>query len=549
VTGATVLRLARWGLLLGLLLATIAAPGVYAVAAGGLLFLHALAFFGILAPPARLALSVATAVTFPSCAEAAGAGAVAALGGALALPWIHTGLQDLASTGKAGSAEGDTAAVHLGGQGMDLSLSPNRSAAPLARALGLVGVLVIGVGIAAGRGVVASAGGLLLAWLLATIGFVFLRMRPQFAGLERIKLRVVAGQRSEATTSLVPATRLPCTVRLTAPSPWADVHPSAFCLDGVAIPLRLILAPPLAGPAVLSVEAVATDPWGLTHTRQSLDVADLHIIPRARYAAWLARLYLERTSTGPTIARTSATRRPGLRGGVEFYGARTYAPGDGLRDIDWKHTAKLRNLVVKEFRAVGSQAAILLVGLEAVDADQADRLAYRLVTTALTLAREGVPIVLAAYTRGDVVRVTPLLAPREAVREALDLTKRLVRVLPVRRTLAYPSLGRLRRIHGQLNGGQAGRRLADFIALEMRVLIEGASVHPATRALRAAVARAGRPAVVLEVSVTEDHKPILDVALERLGGLGYRLIATESAMDGISPGSSRAPAPRATLRT
>ncbi len=533
MTAAAAFRLARWPLLLGLLLVALAAPGVYAVMAGGLLFLHVLALVGILAPPARLALSVATAATFPACADAAGAGGAAALGTVLALPWIHGSLQDLASTGEAGSAQRSAAAIHQDGQGMDLNFSPSRSVTPLARALALSGLLVIGVGLAANRGVVAASGGLLLAWLAATIGFVFLWLPPRFARVERIPLRAVAGRRSEAATSLVPATRLACSVRLSAPYPWVEVQPNALYLHGPAIPLGLGLTPPLAGPEVLRLEAVATDPWGLTRTRQSLDVADLHIVPRARYAAWLARLYLERTYGGPAIVRTTgATRRPGFRGGVEFYGARIYAPGDGLRDIDWKHTAKLRKLVVKEFHAAGSQAVILLVGLEAVDADQADRLAYRLVTTALTLAREGVPIALAAYTRGGVVRVTPLLAPREAVRDALDLTRRLVRVPPIRRTLAYPSLGRLRRIHGQLNGAKAGRRLADLIALEIRVLDRSAVVHPAARALRAAATRVGRPASVLTISTAEEHVPVLEVTLERLGALGYRPMPRAWTEDG-----------------
>jgi len=521
-----VVRLARWGLLLGLLLTAFAAPGVYAVTAGALLLLHVLAIFEILAPPARLVLSVATTVMFPLCAQAAGAGDAAVLGGLLALPRIHSSLRSLASSREAAALRWTSAGVRDGRLREELRLWPGRSGTPLSRTLGLTGALVTGLGLASGQGVLATAGGVLLAWLLSMVGWVLFRVPSKFVEATPARLRVVAGKRSEGTVSISPITHLPCMLYVCSPYPWVETRPRTLRLDGAPFSLRLPLTPPLAGPAMLTVEALAIDPWGLTVTRQSVDVVRLHVIPRARYAAWLARRYLEQTSTRPTVFATSAIfRRRDVRGGLEYYGARGYAPGDSQRDIDWKRTVKLQKLIVKEFHAAGGQAAILAVGLDAPDADAADRLSYELLMTALTLAQERIPMGLAGYTQEEVINVTPLLASREAVVQALKFTERIERIAPVRRTLGFPNIGQLRRMHRMLQQAPSRSRLVDLIAFEIQVAMNTAANHPATWALRQATTYIRPPASIVTLSATNEHKTALDITLDQFRTIGYRPVS------------------------
>jgi len=56
---------------------------------------------------------------------------------------------------------------------------------------------------------------------------------------------------------------------------------------------------------------------------------------------------------------------------VEYFDSRSYQPGDLLKNIDWKHTLKLNQLIVKEYIEVGGQVAIIAVNLSVTDAEVA----------------------------------------------------------------------------------------------------------------------------------------------------------------------------------
>lgn len=533
-----VVPLAQRSLVVGLLLATFFAPGAYAVVAGGLALLNALALIRAAAPPVRLALSTVTAVLFPLCAEAGGAGFAAIAGTLLALPGAGDALRSLALTANRASRDQVHRAMFSARQlsGRPLFVA-RRIPLPALRALILAGVVVVTLGLAAGRWVLVGAGAVFLGWLLALVGFVLLRLPLRFLEADSARLRALVAKRSDLAVVLRPHTPLPCILRLHSFVPWVEVSPAEVRIDGSRISAHLAVTPPLAGPSELALDVLAIDPWGLTGTLQSVEVTKLHIIPRARYAAWLARRYLERTPPGLTGMMSAATfARRGVRGGMEYYGARSYAPGDSLRDIDWKHTVKLREIVVKEFHMVAGQAAVLVVRLDAGDADAVDRLAYGIVTTTLTLAQEGIPMVLAGYTEHDVVGVTMRLAPRAAVRQALELTGRIVLAASARRSLAFPHLGRLRRMRRLLAGTEPARRLSDLLGLEIEAIADRAATHPAGRAARLAVRQVQPPAAVLTIAAAGDDDTALDVALGQLSRLGYRRVWFDPVTDGRTGG-------------
>jgi len=71
-----------------------------------------------------------------------------------------------------------------------------------------------------------------------------------------------------------------------------------------------------------------------------------------KYAAWLTRQYLAGTKPGslPIVSNIQAIKPLlGLRRGIEYYGSQLYQPGDSLKSIDWKHSAKYDKLISKEF--------------------------------------------------------------------------------------------------------------------------------------------------------------------------------------------------------
>ena len=76
--------------------------------------------------------------------------------------------------------------------------------------------------------------------------------------------------------------------------------------------------PPLAGPSKIQIKAASVDSRGLVETGQILEPIDLHIIPRAKYAPWLANKYLEQTSSGAGLWRVQRSNPIVAKRGVEF---------------------------------------------------------------------------------------------------------------------------------------------------------------------------------------------------------------------------------------
>lgn len=513
------LRVVRFTAMAGLLVLASLVPGPYAVTAAVLALAHGVLLYGPKSPAAHLIVWVASVGLVPVCVEAAGAGAAAVLA---VLPLL-VGVQD-ALRQMTGAAEGPPPGARLG---WALPLGPGRRATLTSHALLVAAIATIALGLVAGRWVLVGSGVSFLAWHGALMASIVRRVPHEFIRTVPATLRAVVSAQVRGTVALSVAGTLPLAVRLRSPVPWAQAQPDAFVAGRAdTTTIHLSLTPPLAGPSQLALEAVALDPWGLVEIRTAVEVATLRIIPRAQYASWLARRFLEHTSgtTSPVLAASASTPR-GRRGGIEYRGSRMYEPGDTLRMVNWKHTAKLRELVVNEFNDPAAQTAVVIVGLQASDPDGTDRLAFHLVTTVLTLAREGVPAVLAAYTDHEVMEVTSILAPREAVKHALRLSDWILRVTPEHRTLDPPKLSRLRRWRRVVSGTGPAGRLADLIGLEIQELVSQAAAHPAGRAARQAAARVRPPATLVAISVTSLGAAALAAALEQLQTEGYRSVS------------------------
>ena len=151
-------------------------------------------------------------------------------------------------------------------------------------------------------------------------------------------------------------------------------------------------------------------------------------------------------------------------------------------------------------------------------AEEADKLAYNFVMSALTLAMEALPTALAVYDRKEVLATTPPTNPREALKKALELTKSITLVEPSERVLQSTEVRRLKRSIGQLEQvkTETAQKLADILNLEYKALQEAAKGHPANQALERTVASASPPAVITVVSSLTQDADALTVALEKL---------------------------------
>ncbi|MCX8126663.1 MAG: hypothetical protein N3E40_05970, partial [Dehalococcoidia bacterium] len=191
-----------------------------------------------------------------------------------------------------------------------------------------------------------------------------------------------------------------------------------------------------------------------------------------------------------------------------------------------KHSIKLAQLVSKEFSELRGERALLLVNLVASNEEAADRLAYNIIATGLTLAHDKIPAAIAAYDHQEPRMVTAVLAPSTLVARALQLSQQVsvseapVRYLPSASVMGLmASVLRLR----QANDGPA-RKLAEILDIEFRSLWEAARRSPATEALTRAFAGIGRWCNVVVISGRNHDAEALAFSIYELRRRGTRVV-------------------------
>lgn len=375
----------------------------------------------------------------------------------------------------------------------------------LALSLFVTGTVVFLAGLLLASPALAGAAAALLVYLASLWWFVARRLPLKPVTAVLVQWRMVAGSEDSRAVGLAVETAIGGRLFLAAANEGVTLEPNVLSLDAERLSVQLRVTPELAGPSSVRLVAYATDRWGLMQVMFELEAARLFVIPRARYAAWLAERYLTATKSGslPLISNVASLRPTyGFRRGIEYYGSRQYQPGDSLKNIDWKHSFKHNSLVTKEFAEFRGQSALILVNLAVADAEEADELAYRIIVAALSLAREGVPSALAAYDEDNVYRITATLSPRHLVVEALGVARAIVVGRSPVRYLDPPDVGRLRANMKRvgLAGGTAAEVLGDLMRAEYRSLERDAKSNPATKALQRALAKAGRQSTVVTIS-------------------------------------------------
>jgi uncharacterized protein (DUF58 family) len=321
----------------------------------------------------------------------------------------------------------------------------------------------------------------------------------------KIQQRMVAGTKTNLQLRLNSRCKVGGILFVESSYEWLKLRPTKLPLNGKELQIDVFLSPPLSGPSTIKFRAHAIDQWGLTQLEFEIEPLSLHIIPRARYAAWLARKYLDEAKAGSLMLASLPTtfKKSSLfRTGIEYYGSRPYQPGDSLRHIDWKHSVKLNELVTKEFSQSRGQSAMMLTNLAVSDDEEADKLAYKIIVTAISLAQEGIPVALAAYDHEDVRLTTTPLKPRELVVRSLELTQQIVTFINPVKYLSPPDIARLRANISRIKLAQseASRVLLQLLQLEYRTLDDNARLNPATKTLLEALAKEKRQMNIVLIS-------------------------------------------------
>jgi len=390
--------------------------------------------------------------------------------------------------------------------------------------LNLALVIVISLALSAFLGKVnlLIACALLAGYLIFLIARIFAATPPLPIEASKAQYRVIAGHEMSFTVSLLSRFKLAGWINLTSSYEWVKLKTYKFSLYQGSVELNVTLIPPLAGPSSVCSTCFILDRWGLMQQKLELELAELLVIPRAKYAAWLARRYLETTRAGAVtpMASTMGTFRASAvsRRGIEYYGTKLYEPGDNLRSIDWKHSMKFDELVVKEFDNTQASSAAMLLNLTVDNQDEADQLIYAWLTTSITLAQEGIPTMLAVYNHDDVLEVTGLLDPRRLVLRSLALSWDIVTWARPQRYLQSPDPVRLRADINRLKavGLQSVTKLIELLDIEFRALRDCATSNPATRALNRVLNKTGSCPTVLFISAGNHDEEALLMAKLRL---------------------------------
>lgn len=372
-------------------------------------------------------------------------------------------------------------------------------------ALSLIAILVLSVAVLVGNLSLLLACAVILSYFGALWAIVLRRMPLKPMEETRVAQRMVAGSDGNLQIILTTRTDVGGLLFVESPYEWLKVSPGILTMKEKRLSIRVSLSPSLSGPSSIKLKAHAFDRWGLVQTRFELEPISLYVIPRARYAAWLARRYLAETRPGslPLISNIGA-RKPlyGLRRGIEYYGSKLYQPGDSLKDIDWKHSLTHRELVVKEFAEFHGQSAIVLINLAAANEEEADKLAYKIIVTAISLAQENIPAALAAYDQESVKLTTRALHARELVLQALGVAREIVTFANPAKYLSPPDVTRLRANISRIRFAQseASKVLTQLMQLEYKNFERNARINPATRALAEVFAKADKQSNIVVIS-------------------------------------------------
>lgn len=314
-----------------------------------------------------------------------------------------------------------------------------RGASTLALSLGAALLAIVLLALVLSAPALAQTAGALFFVLIASVGVQYRRLGASPLSVEPRRVSVRAGERIDVPVTLRPGT-VRCAVHLLLSVEGGAVVPGGIVAFQDEYGVIVSIAPALGGPTTVMLQASLTDGLGLVRAGRSLHVADLNVIPRARIARGAAQAFLARRSAGAEIGRLLSGEIAGFlaaQSGVEYQSSRMYVPGDSLRSVDWKHTARLQSLAVKTYDDGAKSNGLLLANLSVASAEEADRLVHEVLSAALTIAASAHAAAFAVYGHREVSRLSAVMDGSRLVASALDACTD-VHVAPAWRRVSRP---------------------------------------------------------------------------------------------------------------
>ena len=227
---------------------------------------------------------------------------------------------------------------------------------------------------------------------------------------DEIDLRMIAGEKSNTKVLIKNALALEINIK----EKWVKTYSKAF--NGNLI-LELIVNPLVSGEYKLeSLEASTYSSLKIFSEKINIDFslevkAYPRVLPLIVYAAALLR------EAGYAGFGAYPGKRKGH--GLEYYETREYVPGDPFRFIDWKATARLSKMMVKEFLEETYSSSHLIYDVRSLGPVMKDENASLFLSTLIGLAESGLPLTLTIKSGLDILFEREELEPTEALKAGL----------------------------------------------------------------------------------------------------------------------------------
>ncbi|MDG6982733.1 MAG: DUF58 domain-containing protein [Nitrososphaerota archaeon] len=177
---------------------------------------------------------------------------------------------------------------------------------------------------------------------------------------------------------------------------WLRAKRSSFPAGSWTFDFELVSE--LAGNYSLeSLPADVSSRYGMFTSRASPRFkVGVRVYPKLIAAAIAALEYLTRVGAGVE----GEVEKNVLGPGYEYAETREYLPGDNLRRVDWKATARSSSLMIKHFYSEGGGAVHVIYFVETPGHVTHDELATQLIDLVVSSAVRVTPISVTAYERG-----------------------------------------------------------------------------------------------------------------------------------------------------
>ncbi|MEM3739759.1 MAG: DUF58 domain-containing protein [Candidatus Korarchaeum sp.] len=240
---------------------------------------------------------------------------------------------------------------------------------------------------------------------------------------EKVNLRMIAG--SKEIISIKISSPKPVELLVDHPMKFCRVRPRRYVTSET---LSIEVEPKLAGlygSNVLYVETVAF--LRLFSVRSNLLFKmDIEVIPRIVPAVIRAVKLVTSSPSSSSLREIPLFHKIGE--GEEYAETREYVPGDNIRHIDWKATARLNMLMLKQFHEEISGEVNIIYDLRVAGPISADFVATELVNLAATLSHQSVPYRITVIDKEGRIEVLKFNNWREALITAIKYALRSVKV-------------------------------------------------------------------------------------------------------------------------